>query len=100
MSGTTRQKETTMVIYVLIGLACSSILCLVSFLIGRCARLMPVIDNRLPWIMIRSMTSSAVDDIRDWQPARPGKLTRYEWPLYQTKRPNSPGEPALDEVEP
>ena len=68
------------VIYVLIGLACSSILCLLSFLVGRCARHLPIIDNRLPRIMIRNMTSDADDDIRDWQSAGPGQLTRHELP--------------------
>ncbi len=38
-------------IYALILIACSSILGLFGFFVGRCARKLPVIDNHLPWAL-------------------------------------------------
>ncbi len=40
-------------ISMLLLLACSSIMCLFGFFVGRCARKLPIIDNNLPWIMHR-----------------------------------------------
>lgn len=42
------------VIYTLIWLACSLTICLLSFIVGRCARKLPVIDDGLPWVLHRS----------------------------------------------
>lgn len=42
------------VIYTLIWLACSLAICLLSFIVGRCARKLPVIDDGLPWVLHRS----------------------------------------------
>lgn len=41
------------VIYTALSLACSLILCIFSFWIGRCARRIPIIDRDLPWTMSR-----------------------------------------------
>ena len=40
-------------VYALILIACSSILGLFGFFVGRCARKLPVIDNHLPWALHR-----------------------------------------------
>ena len=40
-------------IYALILIACSSILGLFGFFVGRCARKLPLIDNHLPWAIHR-----------------------------------------------
>jgi hypothetical protein len=37
--------------YALLLIACSSALGIFGFLIGRCARKLPMIDNHLPWTM-------------------------------------------------
>jgi hypothetical protein len=39
--------------YALILIACSSVLCLFGFFVGRCARKLPLIDNHLPWTIHR-----------------------------------------------
>jgi hypothetical protein len=42
------------VIYILIWIGCSLALSLFSFLLGRCARRLPLIDDcMLPWVMHR-----------------------------------------------
>lgn len=40
-------------IYALLLIACSSILGLSGFFVGRCARKLPIIDNHLPWALHR-----------------------------------------------
>ncbi len=42
-------------------LACSSIMCLVGFFVGRCARKLPIIDDNLPWTMHRGYMQRTTD---------------------------------------
>ena len=39
--------------YMIILPTCSLAMCLLGFLMGRCARKLPIIDNNLPWTMRR-----------------------------------------------
>jgi hypothetical protein len=40
-------------ISIFLWLTYSSVLCLFSFFVGRCARKLPIIDDGLPWTMSR-----------------------------------------------
>ncbi len=42
-------------------LACSSIMCLFGFFVGRCARKLPIIDDNLPWTMHRGHMQRTID---------------------------------------
>ena len=50
-------------IYVLLLVACSSIMGLYGFFVGRCARKLPIIDNNLPWTMSRSQVPIVIEDV-------------------------------------
>lgn len=50
------------VIYTLVWLGFSSILCLFAFFVGRCARRLPLIDDCLPWVLHRSLVTYSGDD--------------------------------------
>jgi len=67
-----------MPICILIYLSCSFILCLVSFILGRCARRLPVIDDGLPWVMSRSMISNGADNIPGRHQAGPDEFENRE----------------------
>jgi hypothetical protein len=41
------------VTYMILLLACSSTLGLFGFFVGRCARKLPIIDDKLPWTISR-----------------------------------------------
>jgi hypothetical protein len=41
------------VIYTVLLLACSSILCVFGFFVGRCSRKLPILDDNLPWAIHR-----------------------------------------------
>lgn len=49
------------VIYTVVWLACSFVLSLFSFLLGRCSRRLPVIDDGIPWVMHRSVIAYGTD---------------------------------------
>lgn len=40
----------------------SFMLCAFGFIVGRCARRLPVIDNHLPWTMHRGQESTSTHD--------------------------------------
>lgn len=43
-------------------LACTFLLCVFSFWVGRCARKLPIIDEKLPWTMCRDEASRCTGD--------------------------------------
>jgi hypothetical protein len=43
-------------------LACSLAMCLFGFFVGRCARKLPIIDDKLPWTMHRSYIRQNADN--------------------------------------
>lgn len=49
------------VTYTIIWLASSFGLCLFGFLLGRCARRLPIIDSRLPWTLSRDQSTRAYE---------------------------------------
>jgi hypothetical protein len=49
-------------IYLLLLPACSFIMGLFGFFVGRCARKLPIIDERLPWTMHRGQIPLASED--------------------------------------
>jgi hypothetical protein len=51
-------------IYAFTLIACSSILGLFGFFVGRCARKLPMIDNHLPWALHRGQLPRADQDSR------------------------------------
>lgn len=53
--------------------ACSFIMGLFGFFVGRCARKLPIIDNNLPWTMHRSQIPITGEDGQP--PPAPGR-----WP--------------------
>jgi hypothetical protein len=59
------------VIYILIWIGCSLALSLFSFLLGRCARRLPLIDDcMLPWVMHRGSIPSGTEmDSARWHEA-------------------------------
>ena len=64
-------------IYALILIACSSILGLFGFFVGRCARKLPMIDNHLPWALHRGqIPSHRPKQPADASPLAPGFHTR------------------------
>ena len=58
-------------IYVLLLPACSFIMGLFGFFVGRCARKLPIIDSYLPWTMHRSQIPRSVEDSQP--PPFPGR---------------------------
>jgi hypothetical protein len=50
------------VIDIITWLACSFGLALFGFFVGRCARKLPIIDDRLPWALSRDQTMHANED--------------------------------------
>jgi hypothetical protein len=48
--------------FVLLVPACSVIMGLLGFWLGRCARKLPIIDDKLPWTLRRSQISAATED--------------------------------------
>jgi len=65
------------IIYAFLWLACTFILCLFSFWIGRCARRLPIIDDNLPWTMSRDQTPRCVSDCKAAVPDR-AKRPRFQ----------------------
>lgn len=58
-------------IYALILIACSSILGLFGFFVGRCARKLPLIDDHLPWAIHRGQIAhTGMSTSADASPAR------------------------------
>jgi hypothetical protein len=53
-------------IFVVIALflACSLILSIFAFWIGRCARKLPIVDNNLPWTMSRDQARRCTADCK------------------------------------
>ena len=47
--------------YAALLLACTSVIGIFGFLVGRCARKLPVIDDNLPWAIHRSRSLSVND---------------------------------------
>jgi hypothetical protein len=52
----------SIVFYFLVSLGCSFIMGLFGFFVGRCARKLPIIDDKLPWTMHRSQMPITNDD--------------------------------------
>jgi hypothetical protein len=52
------------IIYAILWLASSFFLCLFSFWIGRCARKLPIIDDKLPWTMSRDQAPRCTADCK------------------------------------
>jgi len=52
------------VTYIILGLAYSFSLSLFSFWVGRCARKLPIIDDKLPWTMSREQAPRCTADCR------------------------------------
>jgi hypothetical protein len=48
-------------IYALLLPACSFIMSLFGFFVGRCARKLPIIDDNLPWTMHRGQITPAIE---------------------------------------
>ena len=71
----TRKKRYEMLdaIYVLLLVACPSIMGLFGFFAGRCARKLPIIDNNLPWTISRNQIPVVAEDGRPL-------LTPTRWP--------------------
>jgi hypothetical protein len=66
-------------IYALILLACSSILGLFGFFVGRCARKLPIIDDHLPWALHRGQIPHTDQNSRPTPtPARWPRDSSYE----------------------
>jgi hypothetical protein len=61
--------------WLLILPACSVIMGLLGFWIGRCARKLPFIDDKLPWTIHRSQIPAATEDHVKSSPGTGG------WPL-------------------
>lgn len=59
------------VTYIILGLAYSFSLCLFSFWAGRCARKLPIIDDKLPWTMSRAQPPSCTEDCKMQNSAHP-----------------------------
>jgi len=61
------------VIYITLWLAYSLFLCLFSFWAGRCARKLPILDEKLPWTMSRAQAPRCSPDckMRDSVPPDP-----------------------------
>jgi hypothetical protein len=58
-------------IYALILIACSSILGLFGFFVGRCGRKLPLIDDHLPWAIHRGqIPHTGISTSADASPAR------------------------------
>ncbi len=51
-------------IYLFLLPTCSLTMGLFGFLVGRCARKLPIIDNNLPWTMHRSQIPLTLEDGR------------------------------------
>ncbi len=60
------------VIYTLIWLVSSVVMCLLSFFVGRCARKLSVIDDGLPWVLHRGQVPNPATS----NPARPSTHQR------------------------
>jgi hypothetical protein len=59
------------IIYTVLGLAYSFFLCLFSFWAGRCARKLPIIDEKLPWTMSRAQVPRCTEDCKVQHSAPP-----------------------------
>ena len=67
------------VIYVLIWIGCSLCLSVFSFILGRCARRLPLIDNcMVPWVIHRDAIASGAE------------LSRINTSLESPGRPHIP----------
>jgi hypothetical protein len=51
-------------IFALLLIACSSIIGLFGFFVGRCARKLPIIDDRMPWTMHRGQIPPTIENSR------------------------------------
>lgn len=49
-------------IYIAIFSAFTLVSCVLAFLVGRCARKLPFLDDRIPWTMRRDQAPRAADD--------------------------------------
>jgi hypothetical protein len=65
------------VIFTIVWLAVAIFLCLFGFFLGRCARKLPIIDNRLPWTLSRDQVSRAEQQSQQMCDNRPDKP---HWP--------------------
>jgi hypothetical protein len=52
------------IIYIILWLVYSFSLCLFSFWSGRCARKLPIIDDKLPWTMSRAQAPRCTADCK------------------------------------
>jgi hypothetical protein len=50
------------IIYITLWLVGSFFLCLFSFWVGRCARKLPIIDEKMPWTMSRDQAPRCTGD--------------------------------------
>jgi len=71
--GNQPSKDTGMIVvtYIILGLVYSFSLCLFSFWAGRCARELPIIDDKLPWTMSRAQAPRCTADCRTQSSAEP-----------------------------
>lgn len=71
-------------IYLLFLPACSVVMSLFGFFVGRCARKLPIIDNHLPWTMHLSQMAPTLED---------GKCPRTPANYHQASNPESHHDP-------
>jgi hypothetical protein len=65
------------VIFTILWLAIAIALGLFGFFLGRCARKLPIIDNKLPWTLSRDQASRAEQKSQQMCDNQPGKP---HWP--------------------
>jgi hypothetical protein len=68
------------VIFTILWLAIAIALCLFGFFLGRCARKLPFIDNRLPWTLSRDQVSRAEQQSQQNQQACDNRPDKPHWP--------------------